>query len=263
MTALSRPEEEGTSGRKDSWLAHGMDTVDICDPLPMPLLRAGRHREGSSRKDGQRRARKRRLEADVHKVLASVNWLSGNRRCRLSRCRGWCSGARGSETSVPTVRSPRPKSAADSLLRDPVSRKSRQQFLRLAGHFLLKQADWCRWRHEDRRKSSVGCFCRQAHKTKIRLILDARRSYLVTWISGRLSTTPHHAPRDINLELAQRISSSLHRDSARAILRRVHLIASRDASTTLAPDDADIWSTGCDYPPDLSDDESLTTTMAT
>ena len=37
----------------------------------------------------------------------------------------------------------------------------------------------------------------------------------------------------VNLELAQRISSSLHRDSARAILRRVRLVASRHAPTLL------------------------------
>ena len=80
-----------------------------------------------------------------------------------------------------------------------------------------------------------------------------------------LSTTSHRTPSDINLELGQRISSSLHCDSARAHLRRVRLTASRDASTT--PDDpwpamddpgSDTWSTECDSPPDLSD-ESLTT----
>ena len=53
--------------------------------------------------------------------------------------------------------------------------------------------------------------------------------------------------------------------------RRVRLTASRDASTTLDSDDwpawddrdSDVWSTECDYLPDLGDDESLTTTMAT
>ena len=40
----------------------------------------------------------------------------------------------------------------------------------------------------------------------------------VTWISQRPSAT---STSDINLELAQRISSSLHRDSAHAILLRV------------------------------------------
>ena len=38
-------------------------------------------------------------------------------------------------------------------------------------------------------------------------------------------TTSHRSPSDINLELAQRISSSLHRDSPRAILRGVRLTA--------------------------------------
>ena len=55
---------------------------------------------------------------------------------------------------------------------------------------------------------------------------------LVTWISERLSTT-HRTPRDINIDLAQRMSSSLHLDSACAILRRVRFAVSRDAATTL------------------------------
>ena len=50
---------------------------------------------------------------------------------------------------------------------------------------------------------------------------------LVTW-----DLPTHRTPIDINLELAQRISSSLHRDSARAILWRVQLVASRDALRT-------------------------------
>ena len=41
---------------------------------------------------------------------------------------------------------------------------------------------------------------------------DSARN-LVTWTSQRLSTTSHHTPSDIHL--AQRISSSLHRDPAR------------------------------------------------
>ena len=99
---------------------------------------------------------------------------------------------------------------------------------------------------------------------------DSARNF-VTWISQRPSTTSFCAPSDINLELAQRISSSLHSDSARAILRRVRL-ASRDANTTLLPDDwwpawedpdSDAWSTKCDSLPELSDDESLTTTRVT
>ena len=53
---------------------------------------------------------------------------------------------------------------------------------------------------------------------------DSARN-LVTWISKRLSTT-HRTPGDINLELAQRISSSLHHDFARASPRRVRLTAS-------------------------------------
>ena len=94
----------------------------------------------------------------------------------------------------------------------------------------------------------------------------------VTWISERLSTTSHRTLCHNDLSLAQRISSSLHRDSARAMLRRVRLTAWRDASTILGPDDwwpawddpgTDIWSTECDSLPDLSDDECLTTMMAT
>ena len=48
--------------------------------------------------------------------------------------------------------------------------------------------------------------------------VDSARN-LVTWIFERLSTPSHRTPSDINLELAQRISSSLHRDSVRATLR--------------------------------------------
>ena len=39
--------------------------------------------------------------------------------------------------------------------------------------------------------------------------------------SQRLISTSQRTPNDINLDLAQRVSSSLRRDSARAILRRV------------------------------------------
>ena len=50
-----------------------------------------------------------------------------------------------------------------------------------------------------------------------------------TWSpSHQLSTTSLRTPSDTALELAQRISSSLHRDSARAVLRHVRL-TSRDA----------------------------------
>ena len=58
-----------------------------------------------------------------------------------------------------------------------------------------------------------------------------------SWISQRLNTTSLRTRRDTNLELAQRISSSLHRDSAREISRRVRLAASRDASQLLGADD--------------------------
>ena len=91
---------------------------------------------------------------------------------------------------------------------------------------------------------------------------------LVTWISHWLSTTSLRTPSDIKLELAQRISPSLHRDSARAMLRRVRLVASRDAQMPLGPDDwwpawddpdSDAWSSECDSLPEMSDDECLTT----
>ena len=49
----------------------------------------------------------------------------------------------------------------------------------------------------------------------------------------------HRTPSDINLlDLAQRCSSSLHGDSARAILRRVRRVASRDSPTS---PDTDQW----------------------
>ena len=47
----------------------------------------------------------------------------------------------------------------------------------------------------------------------------------VTWISQRLNATSRITPSDVNLELAQLIPSSLHRDSARAFVRRVRLFA--------------------------------------
>ena len=48
---------------------------------------------------------------------------------------------------------------------------------------------------------------------------DSART-LVTRVSHRLSTTSHRTRSDINLELAQRVSKSPRRDSARATLRR-------------------------------------------
>ena len=80
------------------------------------------------------------------------------------------------------------------------------------------------------------------------------------------SSTP---PSEINLDLAQRISSSLHRDSALAILRRVRLVASRVDPTLLGPDDwwddaiTDAWSTDFDSLTEVSDDVSATTTTMT
>ena len=80
---------------------------------------------------------------------------------------------------------------------------------------------------------------------------DSARN-LATWISERLSTTSFPTPSDSTLGLAQRISSSLHRDSARVFLRRVRMTALRDALTPLGPDDwwpawddgdPDAWST--------------------
>ena len=65
---------------------------------------------------------------------------------------------------------------------------------------------------------------------------DSARN-LITWIFQQLKTTSLRSPSDINLELARRISSSLHRDSARAILRRVRLGAARDASLLFGSDD--------------------------
>ena len=67
------------------------------------------------------------------------------------------------------------------------------------------------------------------------------------------------------------ISSSLHCDSARAILRRGRLSARRDEPAPLGPDDwwpawdvpdTDAWSTDFDSP-EMSDDESFTTTTMT
>ena len=45
------------------------------------------------------------------------------------------------------------------------------------------------------------------------------------------------APSDINLELAQRISSSLHRDSTRSMLRRARMVASGDHAPFPETDD--------------------------
>ena len=73
--------------------------------------------------------------------------------------------------------------------------------------------------------------CRQGLGREERRCWEDSARNLVT--SQRLSTTSHRTPSDINLELAQRVSSSLHR----AIPRRVRMTASRDSSTTLGPDD--------------------------
>ena len=62
---------------------------------------------------------------------------------------------------------------------------------------------------------------------------------MVTWISQRPSSTPPCTSSDINFDLAQPISSSLHRDSVRANLRRVRLAASRDGR--LVASEADGW----------------------
>ena len=62
---------------------------------------------------------------------------------------------------------------------------------------------------------------------------DSARN-LVTWISRRLST-----PSDVNLELVQRISASLHRDSARATFALCPL-GSHDGRPPLAGSD-DWW----------------------
>ena len=81
---------------------------------------------------------------------------------------------------------------------------------------------------------------------------------VVTWISHRLRTTSLRTPSDRNLELAQRISAALHRDSARAILRRSRLAASREAPTPLSVDpDPVAWSTGFDSLTEICDDESF------
>ena len=61
------------------------------------------------------------------------------------------------------------------------------------------------------------------------------------------SSTALHTPRDMNLDLALRVSSSPHRDSARPILRRVRLPQERPLPS---PDD---W--------EMSGDDSLMTTM--
>ena len=83
-----------------------------------------------------------------------------------------------------------------------------------------------------------------------------------------LPPTQHHLSLHNDRELAQRTSSSLHRDSARAILRRVRLAAPRDAPMPLGPDDWwPAWddpdlgalSTDFDSLAEMSDDDSLTT----
>ena len=53
---------------------------------------------------------------------------------------------------------------------------------------------------------------------------------LVTCISHQLSSTSLRTPSDTHLELAPRLSSSLHRDSALAILRRVRRVSRSDAA---------------------------------
>ena len=74
---------------------------------------------------------------------------------------------------------------------------------------------------------------------------EAGRTQLATWAPGSLTDSvpplsAHHAT--LNLELAQRISSSLCHDSARAILRRVRLAATRDALPSLGSNDlAPAW----------------------
>ena len=57
---------------------------------------------------------------------------------------------------------------------------------------------------------------------------DSART-VVTWTFQRHSSTSHRTSNDINLDLAKHISSSLHRDSTRATLRRVRLVSSRDS----------------------------------
>ena len=61
---------------------------------------------------------------------------------------------------------------------------------------------------------------------------DSARN-LVTWISQRLSTTSLRTASDINLELAQRISVSLHRDFARAVLLPADSLAEVSDADTL------------------------------
>ena len=54
-------------------------------------------------------------------------------------------------------------------------------------------------------------------------------------------TTSHRTPDAVNLDLAHRISSSLHRDFPRASLRRRRLAATRDALPSPSDDCLSDW----------------------
>ena len=69
---------------------------------------------------------------------------------------------------------------------------------------------------------------------------------LVTWISRRLAASSDRTPSDLNLELAHRTSSSLHR--ARAIHSHVHLVAWRDG---LPPSPSPLSPSSSPLPPRL------------
>ena len=78
------------------------------------------------------------------------------------------------------------------------------------------------------------------------VVFKAHGKTVVTWIAKRI--TSHYITIEINLDMAQRISSS--RDSARTILRRTRLAATRDAPPSLSSDD---WWFAWDNPEDLAD----------
>ena len=97
-------------------------------------------------------------------------------------------------------------------------------------------------------KSTFHDTANRCHRNGIRfapVVLDGHAGELwrLRTQPGRLDV-PTAQRREINLELAQRISSSLHCDYVFAILRRVRLAASRDASLLLGSDEW--WDPGCD-----------------
>ena len=153
--------------------------------------------------------------------------------------------------------------------------------------FCLRQATRTRTLHNT--KTSNGRFTTQLTVATETIPLHPSVLRRTRRSLGRLNTQPAHldipptqqhlslslslcTPSDIDFELAQRISSSLHRDSAGAILRCVRLVASRDVPPPLGPHDGwpawddpdlDAWSTDLGSPAEMIEDESVTTTTTT